>query len=144
MLLLEFVKLASAAVRLPHLGSRHVSLYTVMDNFFVNFLALAQTILVSGDSGSGKTESTKFMMQYLAAVATHKEDSQVCCYVYLHILCLLSIYYVCLRMLCLSMYNMSINKSPHTRRSGVLLYLSIYLSVHLKPTLNHPDQKILN
>ncbi len=36
-----------------------------------------QTILVSGDSGSGKTESTKFMMQYLAAVATHKQDSQV-------------------------------------------------------------------
>jgi myosin heavy subunit len=31
-----------------------------------------QTILVSGDSGSGKTESTKFMMQYLAAVA-HSE-----------------------------------------------------------------------
>ena len=30
-----------------------------------------QTILVSGDSGSGKTESTKFMMQYLAAVAHH-------------------------------------------------------------------------
>ena len=30
-----------------------------------------QTILVSGDSGSGKTESTKFMMQYLAAVANH-------------------------------------------------------------------------
>eukprot|EP00281_Chroomonas_sp_CCMP1168_P033468 CAMPEP_0206237434 /NCGR_PEP_ID=MMETSP0047_2-20121206/14268_1 /ASSEMBLY_ACC=CAM_ASM_000192 /TAXON_ID=195065 /ORGANISM="Chroomonas mesostigmatica_cf, Strain CCMP1168" /LENGTH=572 /DNA_ID=CAMNT_0053661879 /DNA_START=38 /DNA_END=1752 /DNA_ORIENTATION=- len=30
-----------------------------------------QTILVSGDSGSGKTESTKFMMQYLANVAHH-------------------------------------------------------------------------
>jgi myosin heavy subunit len=33
-----------------------------------------QTILVSGDSGSGKTESTKFMMQYLAAVA-HSQKS---------------------------------------------------------------------
>ena len=34
-----------------------------------------QTILVSGDSGSGKTESTKFMMQYLASVAHHTSET---------------------------------------------------------------------
>jgi len=42
---------------------------------FVQTARKDQTILVSGDSGSGKTESTKFMMQYLAAVAHHTETT---------------------------------------------------------------------
>jgi len=53
-------------------------IYSVSETAFQNLRASHkdQTILVSGDSGSGKTESTKFMMQYLAAVAHQKEMSQ--------------------------------------------------------------------
>ena len=52
-----------------------------------------QTILVSGDSGSGKTESTKFMMQYLAAVAHHtattdNTEQQVSPFSFSHTSCL--------------------------------------------------------
>jgi myosin-5 len=47
--------------------------FAIAEAAFANLQAARkdQPILVSGDSGSGKTESTKFMMQYLAAVAHH-------------------------------------------------------------------------
>lgn len=52
-------------------------IYSVSESAFANLQTTRknQTILVSGDSGSGKTESTKFMMQYLAAVANKEHGS---------------------------------------------------------------------
>ena len=53
-------------------------IYGIGEAAFSNLQATRkdQAILVSGDSGSGKTESTKFMMQYLASVAHQTHTTQ--------------------------------------------------------------------
>ncbi|EKX39533.1 myosin [Guillardia theta CCMP2712] len=63
--------------RKQQMNSMPPHVFAVSETAFANLQAERkdQTILVSGDSGSGKTESTKFMMQYLAAVANHTQKT---------------------------------------------------------------------
>ena len=64
--------------RKANLNSAAPHIYGIGEAAFSNLQITRkdQAILVSGDSGSGKTESTKFMMQYLASVAHQSHTTQ--------------------------------------------------------------------
>ncbi|OQS02142.1 myosin [Thraustotheca clavata] len=56
----------------PHVYSTSTSAYKSMTNNKMN-----QSILVSGESGAGKTETTKILMNHLATVAGGREDKTI-------------------------------------------------------------------
>ena len=63
---------------LPALGALPPSLWTVAHRAYYEMLQGApQCLLVSGESGAGKTESCKILMQYLAALSTSFQGPEV-------------------------------------------------------------------
>lgn len=60
------------------LGSNAPHLFAIAEDSYANLRShnKDQSILISGESGSGKTEATKLIMQYLAAMTRKKETQQ--------------------------------------------------------------------
>lgn len=67
-----------AAYKNKHRDETKPHIYAITDLAFRNMLELYenQSILVTGESGAGKTENTKKVIQYLAAIANESHTSQ--------------------------------------------------------------------